>query len=162
MIKTYKGAITQLADDEVFVYGANLQGWSGAGAAGFASFNVAGNVWKRFNYQDWSDGTKGKWNVKGVAEGPMQGLIGKSYAIPTVTKAGAKRSIPLEQIKRSVEKFYAFAAKRPHLKFFVAQENKTGLNGYRPWEMAEVYSGNIPENVYFEEEFAGLLTKTNG
>lgn len=160
MIKTYKGAITQLADDEVFLFGANCQGFHGFGAAGWATFNEAGNVWRKHKYDEQPDGTKGKWNVKGVAEGPMQGLIGKSYAIPTVTRAGAKRSIPLEEIKQSVLKFYIFAAKRPHLKFFVAQENKTGLNGYRPWEMAEVYSGNIPENVYFEEDFAGLLTKT--
>lgn len=87
----------------------------------------------------------------------MLGTEGKSYAIPTVTRAGAKRSIPLSEIKKSIEKFYAFAKSRPHLKFFVAQENKTGLNGYSSNEMASIYSGEIPENVYFDEGFASLL-----
>jgi len=159
-MKIYKGYIAFLQKDEVFVFTSNKSGYHGAGSAGYATFNEVGNVWRKYQYDEQPDGTKGKWNVKGVAEGPMQGLIGKSYAIPTVTRAGVKRSIPLEQIKQSVEKMYACARKNPHLKFFVAQENKTGLNGYRPWEMAEVYSGQIPDNVYFEESFALLLTKT--
>jgi len=155
--KTYKSPKLTLSDDEVFVFGSNPQGFSGAGSAGWATFNEAGNVWRKHNYQDWPNGTKGKWNVKGVGEGPMLGTEGKSYAIPTVDKAGAKRSRPLATIKESIEKFYTFAKSRPHLKFFVAQENKVGLNGYTPEELAAIYSGEIPENVYFDEGFASLL-----
>lgn len=158
MINTYKSPKLTLAEDEVFVFGSNPQGFSGAGSAGWASFNEHGNVWRKHNYQDWPNGTKGKWNVKGVGEGPALGTEGKSYAIPTVDKAGAKRSRPLDTIKKSIDKFYAFAKSRPHLKFFVAQENKTSLNGYTQEEMASIYSGDIPENVYFDEGFAKLLT----
>ena len=157
MIKTYKSPKTTLSEDEVFTYGSNADGFHGFGAAGFATFGQFGNVWREYGYQGWPKGSKGKWNVKGVSEGPMLGTEGKSYAIPTVTRAGAKRSIPLSEIKKSIDKFYAFAKSRPHLKFFVAQGVEGNLNGYGAQEMASIYSGEIPENVYFDEEFANLL-----
>lgn len=156
-MNTYKSPKTKLKEDEVFVFTSNLDGFSGAGSAGWATFNEHGNVWRKHNYQDWPKGTKGKWNVKGQSEGPAIGTDGKSYAIPTVTKAGQARSIPLETIKQSIQKFYAFAKSRPHLKFFVAQAAKLGYSGYHPHELASIYSGEIPENVYFDEEFAKLL-----
>ncbi len=157
MIKTYQSPKTTLSEDEVFTYGSNKDGFNGFGAAGYATFNEFGNVWREYGYQGWPKGTKGKWNVKGVAEGPMLGTNGKSYAIPTVTRAGAKRSIPLCDIKKSIEKFYEFAKSRPNLKFFVAQGVDGNLNGYSAQELAEIYSGDIPENVYFDDGFAKLL-----
>ncbi len=159
MIKTYQSPKLTLAEDEVFVFTSNNSGYHGAGSAGYASFGEAGNVWRKHEYDKKPSGWKGKWNVKGASVGPQVGTEGKSYAIPTVTQAGAKRSIPLETIKGSIQTFYAFAKSRPHLKFFVAQENKTGLNGYTPEEMASIYSGEIPENVYFDEGFAKLLNR---
>ena len=156
MIKTYKSPKLTLAEDEVFVFGANSSGWHGAGAAGFTTFGEPGNIWRQHHYHEWFDGAKGKWNEKGKL-GPQVGTEGKSYSIVTVTRAGAKRSIPLDMIRSSIERFYLFAKSRPNLKFFVAQENKIGLNGYSPSEMASIYSGEIPENVYFDEEFAKLL-----
>lgn len=163
MINTYKSPKLTLAEDEVFTFGSNSFGWHGGGAAGYASFNENGAIggpdaiWRKHEYDKKPNGWKGKWNVKGVPVGPQVGTEGKSYAIPTVTRAGARRSISLCDIKNSIEKFYTFAKSRPHLKFFVAQENKTGLNGYLPTELAEIYSGDIPSNVYFDEGFAKLL-----
>jgi hypothetical protein len=156
MINTYKSPKLTLAEDEVFVFGANSFGWHGAGSAGFASFGELGNVWRKYDYNNLWNGWKGKWNEKGKL-GPQVGTEGKSYAIPTVTRAGAKRSIPLSDIKNSIEKFYEFAKSRPHLKFFVAQGVEGNLNGYSAQEMASIYSGEIPENVYFDEGFAKLL-----
>jgi len=157
-IKTYQSPKLTLAENEVFVFGSNRDGgFHGCGSAGFASFGESGNVWRKHEYDKKPNGWKGKWNVKGTSVGPQVGTEGKSYAIPTVTRAGAKRSISLETIKESIQTFYAFAKSRPHLKFFVAQENKTGLNGYSAEEMASIYSGEIPENVYFDEGFAKLL-----
>ena len=158
MVQTYKSPKLTLSEDEVFVFGANNQGFHGGGAAGWATFNETGNVWRKYNYQGWRFGTKGKWNAKGLL-GPQVGTEGRSYAIVTVTHAGAKRSIPLSGIRKNIEMFYMFAMSRPKLKFFVAQENKIGLNGYSPSEMASIYSGEIPENVYFDEGFAKLLNK---
>lgn len=156
-MNTYKSPKETLANEEVFVFGSNQQGFHAGGAAGWATSLDKNYNWRVAEYDKLVNGWKGKWNVKGISEGPMLGTEGKSYAIPTVTRAGAKRSIPLETIKESIQKFYNFARSRPHLKFFVAQENKAGLNGYSPVEMASIYSGEIPENVYFDGEFAKLL-----
>lgn len=157
-VKTYSHFITKLDKMEVFVFGSNRQGFHGAGSAGFASFNEGGNVWRKYEYDKKTNGWKGCWNVKGVAEGFQKGRIGMSYAIPTVYKAGAKRSMPLETIKDSIRSFYAFALSTPKLIFYVAQDAKMGLNGYSPQEMAQVYSfTRPPDNVYFYEPFAKLL-----
>lgn len=159
MIKTYQSPKLTLSEDEVFMFGANLQGFHAGGAAGWATSLDPNYNWRTAGYDKLPNGTKGKWNEKGKL-GPQVGTEGKSYAIPTVTRAGAKRSISLSEIKKSIEKFYTFAKSRPHLKFFVAQENKMGLSGYHPEEMASVYSGEIPDNVYFDEKFAKLLKQT--
>jgi hypothetical protein len=157
-LKTYKGHITKLEHNQVFVFGSNLSGFHGAGSAGFASFGVAGNHWREFDYDKKPNGWRGKWNVKGVAEGFQKGTEGSSYAIPTVTKAGVKRSRSPEDIQESIRKFYVFALQWPTLEFYVAQENKMGLNGYTPEEMAKMWGWiKIPDNVYFEEGFAILI-----
>jgi len=159
MIKTYKSPKVTLSEDEVFLFGANLQGFHAGGAAGWATSLDPKYNWRLAAYGKLPDGTKGKWNEKGKL-GPQVGTEGKSYALLTVTRAGAKRSISLSDIKKNIEDFYTFAKNRPHLKFFVAQENKVGLNGYLPEELASIYSGDIPENVYFDEGFASLLNKS--
>ncbi len=156
-MKTYTGLITKLQENEVFVFTSNLQGFSGAGSAGFASFNESGNVWRKYNYDKWPDGTPGKWNIKGVSRGYMEGTEGRSYAIPTVTRCGAKRSIPLETIKQSITTFRGFVRDNPELIFYIAQAATHGLNGYSPEEMASIWTKDWPDNVYFEEEFAKLL-----
>ena len=151
--KTHNGNITHLEENQVFVFGSNLGGFHGAGSAGYASFNEKGNVWRKHSYFEKPMGWKGKWNVKGASEGFQQGTEGKSYAIPTVVRPGVKRSIPLEEIKESVYKFYEFARANPHLEFLVAYSKGRNLNGYSHEEMLSVFSGDIPDNVIFEEGF---------
>ena len=142
----------------MFVFGSNYSGFHGAGSAGYASFGIAGNHWREFEYDKKPNGWRGRWNVKGIGEGFQQGTEGWSYAIPTVTRAGAKRSRTPEEIKESIIAFYKFAKRWKQLTFFVAQENKMGLNGYTPQEMAEMFMcWEIPENVIFEEGFSKLL-----
>jgi len=158
MITEYSGLITSLADGQVFVFTSNLQGFHGAGSAGYASFNVGGNAWRRFDYGSWADGTKGKWNIKGVGWGYQIGEIGASYAIPTVKHAGAKRSMPLNSIKKHIDTFYNFARGCSDFKFFIAQGAETGLSGYTSVEFASVWERHdIPANVCFRSDFAKLL-----
>lgn len=157
-IRTYKGLITYLGANQVFVFGSNLQGFHGAGSAGYASFNVTGNHWREFGYGSKPNGWKGKWNVKGIGEGFQEGEIGKSYALPTVTRAGAKRSRLPGDIISSIRKLYNFANLHSAWDFLIAQENKTGLNGYSAQEMSQMFSSfSIPNNCLFNEEFAILL-----
>ena len=160
-MKTYQGHITSLKPNEVFTFGSNTGGFHGAGAAGYATFGVPGNVWRRFHYDEWPVGKQGKWNVKGVAEGLQKGTEGTSYAIPTVTRPGAQRSIPLARIRLSVLRLYAVARQRPDLEFLVAYSaDGPNLNGYSAEEMAGVFALKpLPPNVVFEEGFAKLIER---
>lgn len=167
---TYKGKITKLGNKQVFVFGSNLRGFHGGGSAGFASFGVSGNKWREFEYDKKPTGWKGKWNVKGQGEGLQQGTEGMSYALPTVTSPGAKRSLTPDQIAVNVRKFYEEARKNPDLEFLVAYSaDASNLNGYTPKEMADIFVsdkalkgwGDVPLNVFFEEGFAALMYPTN-
>lgn len=157
-MKFYEEYIEVLGNDEVFVFGSNLYGFHGAGSAGYASFCRAGNIWREEKYDEKPHGWKGCWNVKGCAEGFQKGTIGKSYAIPTVERAGAKRSRTALAISLSIKSFYAFALSQPKLKFFVAQDAKMGLNGYTGNEMVSMFLVmRPPENVYFYKPFWDIL-----
>lgn len=158
-MKYYENYITTLEKDEVFVFGSNKSGgFHGAGSAGMATFGTPKNVWREKGYDKWPHGTMGLWNVKGCAEGFQKGTIGRSYAIPTVTKPGAKRSISIEDISNSIKSFYAFAISQPQLKFYVAQDAKMGLNGWDCESMARAYMCmKIPDNIYFYKPFYDVI-----
>jgi len=157
---THNGRITHLDANQVFVFGANLQGFHGAGSAGYATFNEPGNVWRKHGYADLPKGSQGKWNRKGLLGG-QRGTKGCSYALVTVTRAGAKRSITPSQMIQNIEEFYGFVDAHPDREFLVAQSAGKGLNGYEAIEMARFFyvagKGDIPENVVFQDTFAELL-----
>ena len=152
-MKTYSGLITNLKDNEVFIFGCNLSGFHGAGSAGYASFNETGNVWRKYGYGGWPNGTKGKWNVKGKT-GAMIGTEGKSYGLPTVTRCGAKRSL-----QPDFAPLYECCKRNPQWTFYLAQEGQTGLNGWTPKEMAAFMhkAGPIPSNLAVSDSFAPYL-----
>lgn len=157
-MKYYEDYIKELKKNEVFVFGSNLAGFHGAGSAGFASFGRSGNVWREEGYADKPHGWVGYWNVKGCGEGFQIGREGSSYAIPTVTRAGAKRSRKPEEISTSIKSLYAFALSNPNWSFLVAQDAKVGLNGYSPGEMARMFKCmEIPENMVFYKPFFDYL-----
>lgn len=153
-MKTHTGLITHLNDDEVFVFGANLDGFHGAGSAGYATFGEAGNVWRKHGYGSWQVGQKGKWNVKGKT-GPMQGTEGKSYGLPTVTRCGAKRSLEID-----FKPLFECCARNPQWTFYFAQEGKVGLNGWKPEEIATfaAKAGEWPDNLIPSESFAPYIS----
>jgi hypothetical protein len=74
MRKVYTGkiSINDIGARDVFVFGSNLQGFHGAGSAGFASFGVFGNHWREYEYDKKSNGWKGLFNVKGNCTGYQQ------------------------------------------------------------------------------------------
>ena len=154
-MKLYYENIEKLESNEVFLFTSNLKGFHGAGSAGFASFNEVGNVWRKHNYDKWPDGTQGKWNIKGVGWGYQEGSEGKSYAIPTVTHAGAKRSFPLDHIRKHIETFNSFSKGMGHLDFFVDQGSRGNLNGYSIDELRAIWFDNIEwhDNVFFNKDF---------
>lgn len=114
-----------LAPDEIFVFGSNLAGIHGAGAARDAK--------RHFEAKH------------GVGEGPT----GRCYAIPTKDARLAPRSLP--DIQKSVDAFIAYAKRHSRLRFMVTPIG-CGLAGYLPSDIAPMFK-DVPENVFLPEEF---------
>jgi len=135
-MKTYKGLITELPKNGIFVFGSNTQGRHSLGAAKTAR--------DKFGAQ---------------YANPM-GRQGQSYAI--ITKDLTKNmhpSIPRSFIENQISGLYNYALKNPDLDFYVAYSGVgKNLNAYSNQEMADMFS-HIPivENIVFEVEFSKLL-----
>lgn len=102
----------------IFVFGSNLAGRHGLGAALFAR------------------------NNHGAIYGQGQGLQGMSYAIPT--KDERVRTLPLTRIKTFVEEFIDFAKAHPEFDFQVTRVG-CGLAGYTDEEIGPMFIGS-PKN----------------
>jgi hypothetical protein len=102
----------------VFVFGSNLAGRHGKGAAYTAQ-------------RDY-----------GAEFGVGEGLTGRAYAIPT--KDENLRTLPLSEIAVSVETFKAFARKHPEMQFGVTRIG-CGLAGYTDIDIAPMFA-DAPEN----------------
>lgn len=114
---------------KVFVFGSNLAGRHGKGAALHAV------------------------QRHGARYGQGIGLQGQAYAIPT--KDHRLRPLPLSEIKRHVEVFLAFATSRPDLTFEVTPVG-CGLAGYHPQDIAPLFR-LTSDNVHLPEEFMAVL-----
>lgn len=117
--------ITELKDDEVFVFGSNLAGRHGKGAALLAK--------TRFGAQN------------GYGVGPT----GQCYAIPT--KGFQIEVLPLWRIAGFVRFFLIFAQERGNRKFLVTKIG-CGLAGYTPDEIKPMFA-YPPRNVILPIEF---------
>jgi hypothetical protein len=119
----------------IFVFGSNLSGIHGAGAAKYA-YNHHGALWS-----------------KGI------GLQGESYAIPT--KDYNIKTLPLHIIRLYVKDFIDFAKGHPELEFEVTKIG-CGLAGYTPEDIAPLFEGAQEiKNIYLPEEFLRIILKWN-
>lgn len=107
----------------IFVFGSNLAGRHGAGAARYA-------VEKR-----------------GAEWGQGEGLQGASYAIPTVD--AEIRPLPIERIAAHVQTFLEFARAHPELTFDITRVG-CGLAGFTPEQMGPLFDG-APVNCTFHD-----------
>ena len=108
---------------QIFVFGSNLAGRHGAGAALFARQH------------------------HGAVYGQGMGLQGTSYGIPT--KGMHLATLTLYQIKHYVSEFIKFAEAHPELTFNVTRIG-CGLAGYTDSDIAPMFKGapincNLPE-----------------
>ena len=118
--------ITHLEPNEVFVFGSNLAGRHGLGAALTA--------YRKF----------------GARNGRGMGLCGQSYAI--ATKDRNLRILPLAKIEAQVVRFLEFAEKNPNLTFYVTKIG-CGLARYSVKDIAPMFDREIPQNVILPKEF---------
>lgn len=103
----------------IFVFGSNLAGIHGGGAAREAQAH---------------------WGARPKV---ASGLVGESYAIPTCDKA--LMPLPLDEIRRHVATFIGCAIAHPDLTFFVTPIG-CGIAGYSEGQMAPMFAG-APANV---------------
>jgi hypothetical protein len=127
--------ITELKDNEIFVFGSNQAGRHGKGAAKLAM----------------------KWGAK---YGQGFGIAGKTFAIPTMN-ASVNRTLSIENIKRYVDGFINFVILRPELDFLVT-EIGCGLAGLDPKDVAPLFSRCYGmHNVYLPKSFIRVLNHEN-
>src|SRR5215207_2445888 len=126
MAELLRALRTILAPNEVFVFGSNRDGFHGAGGAGLACRGDAANTWrqdpwfKRAKDARTGDAARiGRWAVFGVAKGFQIGRCGRSYAVQTIERPGARRSTSRREIYRQLVELVAFARTRPDDSFLV-------------------------------------------
>ena len=126
--------IETLEAGEIFVFGSNLRGRHGAGAAK-----------KALEF--------GAVMSKGV------GFKGRTYAIPT--KDENIRTMPIEAIEPYVKQFIDYASKNQHLTFLVSKIG-CGLANYSPEDIAPLFEDALLyPNIVLPEEFFNILTNKN-
>lgn len=106
----------------IFVFGSNLAGIHGAGAAKHAYFNES------------------------AQRGVGVGMTGNSYALPT--KDHQIRTMHLSRVEGYVNQFLEFALNNPDLNFKVTRIG-CGLAGYKDSEIAPLFEAS-PDNCYFD------------
>lgn len=106
----------------IFVFGSNLAGIHGAGAARYAALNL------------------------GAERGVGRGRTGQCYALPT--KGSRIQCMPIEFIKQSVDGFLNHAAAHHEDEFKVTRVG-CGLGGYKDEQIAPLFA-NAPDNCYFD------------
>lgn len=110
--------ITRLEPGQIFVFGSNLDGRHGKGAALTAM--------RKF----------------GAKYGVAEGLTGQCYALPTVGKRLSR--MPLRDVEAHCLKFVKFARTRPDLTFLVTPVG-CGLAGFSPRQIAHFFI-DAPDN----------------
>lgn len=129
-MRTTPGNITELRTNEVFVFGSNLAGRHGAGAARQAL----------------------KW---GAVLGNGIGLHGQTYAFPTLD--GNLQKLPLSHLAASVVQLRQCAEQNPSLTFLLTEVG-CGLAGFGVDEIAPLFSPcTSTPNIHLPERFWAIL-----
>ena len=116
-------------DSEIFVFGSNLAGRHGKGAA------------------------KDALNLYGAQYGNGVGRQGSSYAIPT--KDHYLNTLPIETIGPYVDVFIDYAEAHPELTFNITRVG-CGLAGHFDRDMAELFK-TAPKNCLFDPEWIEIM-----
>lgn len=119
--------ITELRENEIFVFGSNQGGKHGKGAAKQAL----------------------AWGAKW---GQAAGLQGKTYGIPT-KDFSIRRTLTIPEIKPYVDDFIQFAKENPQLTFLVTEVG-CGLAGLKPKDVAPLFKDAVNlENIHLPIRF---------
>lgn len=124
--------ITELQPSEIFVFGSNLRGYHGAGAA-------------RTALQFGAEMDNGR------------GLCGQTYALPT--KDGHIQTLSLMTIKYYVDEFISYATKHPEYTFLVTRVG-CGLAGFKDEHIAPLFIDALEyKNIVLPQSFYDIITQ---
>lgn len=125
--------IHSLRPKEIFVFGSNLSGIHGGGAALLAK----------------------KW---GAYQGRGIGLSGQTYALPT--KDQDIRTLGLSDILAHVDDFLHFVWANPTMHFLITKIG-CGLAGYEPEDIAPLFGGRFVrlENISLPYDFIQIISE---
>lgn len=115
--------------DSIFVFGSNLAGVHGAGAA------------------------RAALRFFGACPGVGEGLTGQSYALPTKDKN--IKTLPRKRVIKAVEDFISFAKANPQMKFWVTRVG-CGLAGFKDEEIAPLFI-EAPKNCNMPLDWIDIL-----
>jgi len=127
--KYFKGEIKELRNNQVFVFGSNLAGRHGRGAAKIAK------------------------DCFGAVYGIGKGITGDCYALPT--KDFKVLTLSLSSIEMHIDEFIRFAEHHEDFEFLVTEVG-TGLAGYSPEVIAPLFK-DAPSNCVFSENWKQWL-----
>jgi hypothetical protein len=131
MEKRITGFVSSLKSNEIFVFGSNLSGRHGKGAARQAM----------------------KWGAK---YGKGNGIQGNTYGIPTVN-ARISNKLSLKAISSYVDEFIQFAKSHPEYHFLVS-EIGCGLAGWTVKDIAPLFREAVElENISLPKSFWKIL-----
>jgi len=129
-MRTTDNKILNLEKNQIFVFGSNLAGRHGKGAAKTAL----------------------KW---GAIYRQGEGIQGQTYGIPT--KDRRIKTLPINEIKIYIDRFVDFVKENKELTFLVTPIG-CGLAGLKPEQIAPLFKDVIDyENVYLPQEFLKIL-----
>jgi len=157
-MKTYKGLVTSLLENQVFVFGSNPEGRHGAGAARVAANHYGAIMGMGRGHMGQSYGLVTKNLSPNYTE---NALIEHSKQLTSITyvKAG-ERSVSKSQMLINIVHLYLYARKKPELEFMIAYTPAPNLNGYTPIEMVELFlTVNVPTNIVFNDELITLYNE---
>ena len=112
--------ITSLKQNQIFVFGSNLNGNHAGGAAKLAQ------------------------DAFGAIGGQGEGLMGQSYAFPTLDQK--MKRVTKKDLLASKERLYA-CAKENGDKTFLVTKLGCGIAGFSESEMKKIFSGEKPQNI---------------
>lgn len=121
--------ITQLLENQVFVFGSNLAGLHRGGAAKVAKDHF------------------------GALQGVGRGWSGQSFAIPTLNEHF--QPMPLSQIAHYIDDFKIYTKNHPQQTYFITSIGCGGA-GYQPQDIAPLFAG-ISDNVILPIRFRDYL-----
>lgn len=142
--RTYKGQLTSLPNNGIFVFGSNPLGINGNPSKG-----TGGAALSAYKYFGVKQGEKMDNKLSDS---------GKAYGLTTVNAPKVPKTD--NEIRTNILKLYDYARQNPTKDFYIAytgSSDKSNLNGRTNRELAELFKGEIPNNIIFEEEFNSLV-----